>query len=181
MTDRPLDIVIGRCTDVSEAEALAALGALTFRETFGHLYKPADLEAFLKESHGAERYRELLRDKDCAVWIARDSKGDAVGYAVAGPAHLPIPDKPENAGELMRLYLRKEWQGGGLGGRLLAQALDWLEAKFDHLYLSVYAENFGAQRLYARHGFEIVHHYHYMVGEHADPEYIMKQTSSPAR
>ena len=164
---------IERYEDEKQTSEIAAVGADSFSETFGHLYKPEDLEAFLTKSHSEESYRQLLAEKDYAVWIARDESGDAVGYAVAGPSHLPIPDKPESAGELVRLYILSAHQGGGLGGRLLEMALSWLEARFENLYISVFSENFGAQRLYARYGFEKIHEYHFMVGEQADLEFIM--------
>lgn len=158
----------------AEAKIVSALGTTTFVETFGHLYKEEDLSAFLEKSHSERAYEALLNDSACAVWIA-EQDGAPAGYAVAGPCTLPVPDMPARAGELGRLYLLKDSQGSGLGGRMLAIALDWLEAHFEHVYLSVYAENYGAHRLYARHGFEKVCDYFYMVGEHADPEWIMER------
>ncbi|MEL7202230.1 MAG: GNAT family N-acetyltransferase, partial [Pseudomonadota bacterium] len=64
--------------------------------------------------------------------------------------------------------------GQGLGDQLLTQCMTWLKAHFDHIFLSVYAENIRAQKLYTRFGFKKVHDYHYMVGNHADPEWIMR-------
>jgi ribosomal protein S18 acetylase RimI-like enzyme len=157
----------------SDAETLSALGGGTFTQTFGHMYRPEDLAAFLAKSHSRDAYARLLADPGYALWIAEE-EGAPAGYCVAGPCSLPVPDMPENAGELARLYLYRDYHSAGLGGRMLALALDWLRARFEHVYLSVYAENFGAQRLYARHGFEKVCDYFYMVGEQADPEWIMK-------
>jgi len=64
--------------------------------------------------------------------------------------------------------------------RLLEHALAFLDATFDHHYLSVFSENLGAQRLYSRYGFEIFHEYHFMVGNHADEEFLMRRTRSIA-
>ena len=63
----------------------------------------------------------------------------------------------------------KTIRGKGVGGRLIEPGLAWLEERFDHIYLSVYSENFAAQRLYARYGFEKVHEYLYKVGNQSDP------------
>ena len=90
-------------------------------------------------------------------------------------AQADAPDMPDRSGELMRFYIDQRYRGAGLGGRLFEKALAWLHENFDHVYLSVYAENFGAQRFYERYGFEKVHEYHFMVGNHADPEFIMKR------
>ncbi len=157
-----------------DAQTLAALGAETFVATFGRLYKQKDLDAFLVKNHAASVYAQLLSDPDYGLWIAETPEGEAVGYAVAGPCSLPVPELPANSGELARLYLKKGVQGGGLGARLLEVALEFLQNRFEHVYLSVYAENFGAQRLYGRYGFVKILDYFYMVGDHEDPEWIME-------
>ncbi|MEM9838423.1 MAG: GNAT family N-acetyltransferase, partial [Pseudomonadota bacterium] len=104
-----------------------------------------------------------------------DETGTAVAFAVAGPCLLPVDEMPDGSGELTRLYVLQAHQGAGLGVMLLEQALAWLHANFREIYLSVYADNLGAQRLYSRYGFEIIKEYKDMVGNHADPEFIMHQ------
>jgi ribosomal protein S18 acetylase RimI-like enzyme len=173
------EIVLGNSIAIrpagpADASKLAALGAATFVETFGHLYKDEDLAAFLKESHSAEAYEELLADDAWRIWIAETAEGQAVGFAVAGPCSLPVPDRPENSGELSRLYILKSHQGGGLGTRMIEPILKYLRARFENIYLSVYSENYGAQKLYQRYGFEKIADYFFMVGDHADPEWIMQ-------
>lgn len=157
-----------------DAETLSALGAETFTATFGHLYSRENLDKFLRKGHSIEVYRALTRDPDSGVWIAEDGEGKPVGYAVAGPCTLPVPDMPPNAGELARLYLLSDAKGTGLGARLLETTLDFLRDRFDHIYLSVYRDNTVAQRLYQRHGFVKILDYFYMVGDHADPEWLME-------
>lgn len=157
-----------------DAEVLSALGAETFTGTFGHFYSRENLDKFLTKGHSVEVYRKLARDPESGVWIAEDESGKGVGYAVAGPCALPVPDLPAHSGELARLYLLKEAQGTGLGARLLETALDFLRDRFEHVYLSVYRDNTTAQRLYQRYGFVKIHDYFYMVGDHADPEWIME-------
>ncbi len=167
--------LVVRPIESNEIDALSSLAIKTFTDTFGHLYKSEDLNMFLEGNHTPHCYRALFADPDYEIWVGCDDLGALHGYVVAGACNLPAPDMPSSAGELLRLYVDKGMQNSGLGGRLLATALDWLEERFDHLYLSVYSENFGAQRLYARHGFQKVHEYTYMVGNHADPEWIMKR------
>jgi len=175
MTKISETISINEITDPAHAGTLADIGAETFSQTFGHLYSRQDLQLFLTGKHSAECYRKLITDQETAVWLARNRAGEAIGYAVAGPCGLPVPDMPAKSGELLRIYVREASRGGGLGQKLLVQVFDWLEGRFDHIYLSVYAENHGAQRLYKRYGFEKVHDYFFMVGNHADPEFIFKQ------
>jgi hypothetical protein len=46
----------------ADAAALAAIGRATFTETFGHLYPPQDLAAFLKADHTEARTASDLAD-----------------------------------------------------------------------------------------------------------------------
>ena len=158
----------------NEAQTLARLGAETFTETFGHLYRREDLSAFLEESHSTEVYESLLSDPSYALWVVEDGAGAPNGYCVAGPCSLPLPTPAPGAGELARLYLAQSLRGQGVGAEMLDEALAWLKARYHPIFLSVYFENIRAQRLYASRGFKKVHEYFYMVGSHADPEWIME-------
>ena len=99
-----------------------------------------------------------------------------IGYVTACPAHLPHPDVSPDDGEIQRLYILQGHQGGGRGTALLNTALEWLERDGPRtLWIGVWSENYGAQRFYARHGFEIVGEYSFMVGDHADHELITRR------
>lgn len=157
-----------------DAEALCAIGARTFSDTFGHLYPPEDLQAFLAEAYGIDRARADLEDPRKAAWLA-EADGEVIGYAQAGPCGLPHPQVTETCGELKRFYFLKSWQNRGLGGRLFAEAIGWLEAEFDDLWIGVWSENHGAQRFYGRHGFEKVGEYGFQVGATVDHEFILRR------
>lgn len=102
-----------------------------------------------------------------------------IGYVTACPAHLPHPDVAPGDGEIQRLYILRGYQGAGRGTLLLRTGLEWLEREGPRtLWIGVWSENYGAQRFYARHGFEIVGEYSFMVGDHADREFI---TCRPSR
>lgn len=163
----------------ADAAVLAELGAATFVETFGHLYRPEDLQAFLDESHAVEAYAGVLADPHYALWLAEDGDGRAIGYAQAGRCGLPHADVRPEDGELKRLYVRAGLQGGGIGGALMDAAMAWLLRDGPRtLWLSVWSENPGAQRFYARHGFEFAGEYAFIVGAQCDREFMYRR---PAR
>jgi len=165
------DIAIRRAA-ASDADALAAVGRETFDETFGHLYPPDDLAGFLDAAHSATHYAESAKDPAFALWIA-EADGRAVGYAEAGKCLIRHPDITPDCGELQRLYVRREAQGGGLGVRMLETALGWLERPGRRLWIGCWSENLGAQRLYARYGFSKVGEYEFSVGGTRDLEFIL--------
>ena len=166
-------LVIRRASQ-SDAEALAAVGAATFTEAFGHYYPKSDLDAFLAEAHSVETARRYLADPACAAWLV-EAGGQAVGHALAGPCDLPHPEVTPSCGELKRIYVLAAWRGG-VGSRLLNQALAWLERDGPRrLWIGVFSANHGAQRLYRRHGFEKVGEYHFQVGMSRDDEFILRR------
>ncbi len=164
-----------RRAEARDAETLSRLSAETFSATFAHLYPPADLAAFLDEAYAVERSRGHLADPATATWLMEED-GAAVGYALAGPCGLPHPEVTPGCGELKRIYLLPAFQGGGRGSRLLRTSLDWLEAeKTGDLWIGVWSENLGAQRLYERMGFEKVGEYAFKVGATLDHEFILRR------
>ncbi len=174
-----------RRADTADAAALARIGAETFTLTFGHLYRPEDLAAFLAESHSGAAYAKLLADPRYGLWLLEDdaggARGRAVGFAVAGPCGLPHPEVAAADGELKRLYVLPEVQNGGWGGRLFDAAIGWLQREGPRrIWISVWSENFGAQRFYARHGFAKVAEYEFPVGEQRDIEFMYRRDAGKA-
>ena len=110
----------------ADAPVLSSLSVDTFTETFGHLYPPEDLAFYLALAYAPESQAELIADPAYGVWLA-ERNGQAIAYAVAGPAGLPHPEVGHGDGELKRLYVRAGEQGDGLGSRLFAEAMAWLE------------------------------------------------------
>ncbi len=165
-----------RRATVDDAVTLSALASRTFTETFGHLYPPHHLQAFLEESYTVQRQQVILAHPAYAVWLL-ERDGVAIGHAAAGPCGLPHGEVRPGDGELKRLYLIKEEQSCGWGSRLLETALTWLERDGPRtLWLGVWSENFGAQRFYARYGFGKVGEYLFPVGETNDLEFILRRS-----
>ena len=166
------DAVIRRATP-ADAQALSEIAKATFSETFGHLYPAEDLEPFLEEVYAPARMEAELADPAKAAWLV-EIDGAVVGHALAGPCDLPHAEVTPQCGELKRLYLLKAHQGGGAGTRLLDEALAWLESRGPRrLWVGVWSENHGAQRLYARRGFKKVGEYEFPVGRVRDREFIL--------
>ncbi len=156
---------------------LCSLAERTFVETFGHLYPPQDLADYLASAYPQDVQRQQLESGDYAAWLL-DVDGEAVGFAFAGPCGLPHADAQPGDGELKRLYVLRAHQNGGNGGRLFAEALHWLESCGDRtLWIGVWSENLGAQRFYARHGFEPAGAYEFPVGRVRDKEFILRRSA----
>jgi len=162
------------CRDAGPADAalMARLGPETFTETFGHLYTPENLAAFLTV-HSEANWLDELSDPRFSVRLA-EQDGAAIGFAKLGPPSLPFEVEGPTA-ELRQLYVLSSWQGAGVAGELMAWVLAQARKRgAEQLYLSVFVDNRRARRFYARYGFEPVGRYDFMVGTHADEDIIMR-------
>lgn len=161
-----------RDAGIEDARLLGTIGRRSFTETFGHLYSPENLAAFLL-NHDEENWRGELADPRYKVRLAFIGE-DNVAYAKIGPPSLPF-ETTGSAVELRQFYVLKPWQGAGIA----AEMMDWVLAEArrrgaGELHLSVFTDNVRAQRFYARYGFEAVGRYDFMVGTHADEDIIMR-------
>jgi diamine N-acetyltransferase len=161
-----------RDAGLGDASTLSALGRQTFVETFGHLYTPENLAAFLT-NHNEEKWREELSDPAFAVRLG-EAGGEAAAYAKLGPPSLPFEVKGPTV-ELRQFYVLKPWHGSGAATDLMQWVLDEARQRgAEELYLSVFVDNHRARRFYERYGFEAVGRYDFMVGTHADEDIIMR-------
>ena len=163
----------------ADAAALGVLGRQTFNDTFvegfGIPYPTDDLTAFLDASFSPETIRAKLEEPGAAWWVA-ERDGELLAFANTGPNTLPHPDARPSHAELRRLYVAKSAQGLGLGTRLLAVALEWMEANTDGpLWIGVWSGNRKAQKLYEAYGFEKAGEYQYPVGRWLDDEFILRR------
>jgi ribosomal protein S18 acetylase RimI-like enzyme len=156
-----------------DAATLGAIGRQSFIETFGHLYTPENLAAFL-EVHNEANWRGELSDPRFAVRLGFVDGANAA-YVKVGPPSLPFTP-PKDSIELRQFYILRPWQGAGLAPAMM----DWVLAEARQrgasaIYLSVFTENHRARRFYDKYGFEPVGRYDFMVGTHADEDIVMRR------
>ena len=81
--------------------------------------------------------------------------------------------RPERPVFLSQLYCHPDFTSRGLSAALIewviAEARRW---GADAVQLSVFSENFGAQKFYHRYGFEKVADIDFWVGNHRDHEFL---------
>jgi ribosomal protein S18 acetylase RimI-like enzyme len=156
----------------ADGAALRELFAESFVETFGHLYRPSDLQEFL-DSNTMAKWQANLSDPQVAIRVA-EMDGALAGFVELAPKKLPY-ETSAPALELRRLYLRSNAHGRGIADALMKWALHEAASRgAEELVLSVYVDNHRARRFYQRYGFEAVGRYDFMVGTHADEDLILR-------
>ena len=166
-----------RPATLADVPALAELGRASFTDAFGALYRPQDLAAFLAETHSEEVVASEIAGESCRHCLAVAGDGSLLGYCkMRYPSKLAENSFAPDPIELSQLYCASSATGQGVGAALMEWALG--EARrggHQTVQLSVYSENHGAQRFYARYGFAKVADIHFRVGEHIDDEYLFEK------
>jgi ribosomal protein S18 acetylase RimI-like enzyme len=169
--------MILRPATVEDLPALVTLARAGFSDAFGHNYAPEDLAAFLDEHRSPARVGASIADPDVQVMLACDDDG-LIGYCTTyfrkGFDERPEP-RPARPALLGQLYCASDATGRGVGAALIEDALaEARQRGCDAVQLSVWAENLGAQRFYARYGFEKVADIDFWVGNHRDDEFLLE-------
>ncbi len=163
----------------ADADALCAMARCSFADTFGTLYHPSDLAAFLDERFGPSGLGAQIEAPRFTIRIAR-ADDRIIGFAKLGPIGLPPPAVAHGAIELHQLYVLREWHGRGVAAALMEWVLATARARGKSIIsLGVYVDNLRAQRFYARYGFTEIGRYLFPVGQHLDEEKIL-QLALPA-
>jgi ribosomal protein S18 acetylase RimI-like enzyme len=164
--------IVHRDAVPADATLMAEIGRRTFAETFGHLYSPENLAAFLA-NHNEANWRAELEDPAFSVRIV-EADGEPIGYAKIGPPSLPFDPRGPSA-ELRQIYVLDPWQGRGIAQELMAWAIGEARKRGARdLYLSVFVDNHRARRFYERYGFTFVGTYAFMVGDHEDEDHVLR-------
>ena len=157
----------------ADAAKLDGIFDTVFCDTFAHLYREEDLNAFLS-SFGVPDWEEQLEDPAFACRLA-EADSIPVGYVKLGPLKLPVGEESP-ALLLDQLYILKDYHGVGIAHALMDWTLEEARRRgATRLYLTVYVDNHRARRFYDRYGFEAVGRCDFMVGNHADEDIIMRK------
>lgn len=155
-----------------DAPVVDGLFRTSFVETFGHLYRPEDLSAFLAQ-FTPEAWRRELDDPEFQFRLAFEG-GEPAGYAKLAPVGLPV-EPGAAALELRQLYLPSRFHGLGIARALMEWVVTQAKGRgAEELYLSVWSENWRAKTFYRRYGFVFVKPYAFMVGTQADEDEIWR-------
>jgi ribosomal protein S18 acetylase RimI-like enzyme len=167
-------MIVTREGTPADVHAIGEFFRVNFIATFGHLYSPENLAAFLSR-FTPDFWAAQLADPRFAFRIA-ELDGVVVGTCKVGPMELPVDDCGDGARELHQIYLAEAAKGSGIADQFMDWTYDTARALGgDSLYLSVFTENHRARRFYERHGFVEVGPYEFMVGDHVDADIIMKR------
>lgn len=144
-----------------DAQVIALLAQVTFREAFGHMWDAEVLKKYFLETFNTAKIRSSISKPNNVFWIAFADELP-VGYAklkIVSP-YQKLTDKAP--AQLQKIYLLSDFIGNKIGEQL--QEALFREVKNQNiktLWLAVWDGNDKAIRFYEKHGFHKETKYHY--------------------
>jgi len=162
-----------RLATLDDVPALCRLGAATFRETYGPISDPREVDEYADENFTPDKVAAWFR-KPCARTLLALAGDTPAGYAHLRHAKVPACVADRQAIELSRLYLLGTAQGAGLGRAMMAAALaQAAELQARSVWLGAYDRNVRALAFYARHGFTRVGTHEFEFGGRIHPDPVL--------
>jgi diamine N-acetyltransferase len=169
-----MNIILRKCT-LDDFDVLRELSIRTYYETFTHLNTAEDMEEYLKDAFNVDKLRSELNDMNTELYSLYYNEKLA-GYLKLNeaPSQTDINDKASL--EIERIYISSEFQGEGLGGYLMEQAINMaIERNKKYAWLGVWEKNEKAIHFYKKNGFyEIGTHSFVMVND-VQTDFIMRK------
>ena len=158
-----------RLAVTADADALAAVAAVTFPLACKPHTPVEVVDAFIAENFSVERFRRYLGDETHVILLAELS-GQPVGYTMLVFAEPTDHDvvavlTASPAAELSKCYVVAGQHGGGVATALVTWSIELARARgYASLWLGVNDENGRANAFYARHGFAVVGNKTFKIG-----------------
>ncbi len=169
-----MEIRIKRCL-ATEVSLLRELSETTFLETFAWCNTQKDMAEYLSQAYNEEKLLRELADTAVSFFLIY-VEGRAAGYIKVNetPSQTDIQDSKSL--EIERLYVLGEFQGMGLGKRLMVHALDFAVARGkQYVWLGVWEHNEKAKRFYKKTGFYKIGAHNFILGSDIQTDEIMRK------
>lgn len=163
-----------RKAGASDAAKLAAIGRMTFVETFAHANTKEDMQQYMSKAFTEKQLLAELAEPGSTFLMAFD-RDRLAGYAKLRTSQNPAELKNNKALELQRIYARKSYQGKNVGKQLMEYGLEMAKAMgFDTLWLGVWEYNPRAIAFYEKWGFEKFGEQSFTLGYDTQTDILMK-------
>ena len=159
----------------TDAPLLAELGARTFYDTFAATNTPADMAAYLAAAFSPAQQATELADPR-VMFLLAEMDGHAAGYAALRAGDAPSSVAGARPVELVRLYVRQEWFGRGVGEALMrACVTEAQQAGYQTMWLGVWEHNYRAQAFYRKWDFVTVGAHIFQLGSDPQTDLLMER------
>ncbi len=165
-----------RRADRRDAKELASLAARTFSDTFAHEVCDEDMASYVRHSLSPERMDEELACQESFFFLVHDEEGDAerpIAYMKINIGAAQTEAMGEDACEIQRVYVLKEYHGRRIGTAMvdyaIAKAHLW---GYRRVWLGFAETNKPAKALYTSRGFQVVGEHRFVLGNEIQTDLV---------
>lgn len=127
-----------RRATISDAEGIARVHVDSWRTTYKNII-PDSFLAKLSYEQRTELWKRNISQQDNYVFVAESPTGKIVGFADCGKRKENLIP---NSGDLTSIYLLEEYQGQGIGKKLMKQLfLQFQKLGYDKVFVEVLEDN----------------------------------------
>lgn len=167
------DIEIKKIT-LSDIDQLQKIGRQTFYETFASRNTEENMKKYLDERFSLEELTAELSDGDSEFYFAT-LDGNVIGYLKLNFERSQTELKDDNAIEIERIYVLKDFHGKSVGQLLYDKAIQIAKKKnADYVWLGVWEENLRAINFYKKNGFVEFDKHIFKLGNDEQTDIMMK-------
>ena len=159
---------------LSDLSALQKISIDTFFETFSAVNSLENMHKYLNENLSEEKLKEELNNPASTFYFAVDA-GNIIGYLKVNTASAQTESVENNALEIERIYVVKEYHGKNIGQLLYEKAISVAkENKAPYVWLGVWEENPRAISFYKKNGFVEFDKHIFILGDDKQTDIMMK-------
>ena len=168
-----MDVNIRKC-DFSDLDDLLGIAAQTFDDTFRAMNTEANFEAYMRQAFTREKFSaELAHPHSAFYFIYAD--GRLAGYIKLNVLDAQNDLQGPDSLEIERIYVKKGFQGRGLGKNLLEYALGIArQSGKKFAWLGVWEKNENAVGFYQSLGFRQAGTHGFILGDDHQTDLIMQ-------
>jgi ribosomal protein S18 acetylase RimI-like enzyme len=168
-----LNITIVQIND-SHIAALQQIGRQTFSETFAESNSAENMAKYLEEAYSYKKLNAELNDSNSFFYFAMLGE-EVIGYLKLNMGSSQTELKDNDALEIERIYVTKEFHGKKVGQLLFDKAIQVAkEQQVSYVWLGVWEENKRALQFYTKNGFVKFDQHIFVLGDEAQTDIMMK-------
>lgn len=158
----------------SDILKLQKIGIKTFSETFSEMNSEHNLKTYLATKFSVDNLAIELACANSEFYFVEQNK-EAIGYLKVNFGGSQTENKNENALEIERIYVIKDFHGKKVGNMLYRKALEIATAKkVNFIWLGVWENNFRAIKFYEKNGFVVFDKHFFKLGNGLQTDLMMK-------
>lgn len=162
-----------REASLNDAPQLSQLAERTFRETFGAQNSAEDMDLHCQSSYSESIQAREIAAANMVTILAEDGRR-LIGFSQLRWDRAPTCVVAESPGEILRLYVVKEWHGRGVAQELMNAGLEAVQRHgSDVVWLGVWERNPRAISFYKKFGFREAGDHIFPLGRDSQRDIVM--------